>query len=552
MAAHTHEDPWWIDSGASSHRTSHAEYFSKLDATHDGIIYRADSTPNSIKGKGDIPIQLGTGMKKTLGNVLLVTKNLISVGAMTEKGLKVEFEGQQCLIKDPKNCYKVLAKGQKHGKLFKLEGSPSTFSAIGNSESSPIIPTELWHKRIGKVCEACCLGKQSRSKFPRSQIRTHATIDLIYADVCESVHIPSLGGHTYYVSFTDDYSRYTWVYFMKSKAEVFQIFKHFHMMVKTMTGRRIKILRLKNRGEFLSKEFSQYLLQHGIKRQLTCSYTPQQNGVAEMKNRTLFDTAKCMLKDKGLSNCYWAEAINTKCYLMNQSSTKILKGITPYEAFHKVKPKVHHLRVFGCLAFTHVPDEKRKKLDDKSRKCIFLGYSDVSKAYKLYDPIKKESFISRDVIFDENASFKLARNVEDTSSPTPLKIDVPSNIQEEIIEEIDEEDEEHQAALRRSSRTQRQPQRLTYQRGSNEAMVEDVQYKLSKEFEMKDLGELHYILGIEVSRLKNGDIFISQQKYLHSVLDRFGMISSKQVSTPMKSTLKLTKDEHGVPYDGTL
>ncbi|MCO5566902.1 hypothetical protein L7F22_020585 [Adiantum nelumboides] len=187
-----------------------------------------------------------------------------------------------------------------------------------------------------------------------------------------------------------------------------------------------------------------YHLQHGIKRQLTCSYTPQQNGVAKRKNRTLFDAARCMLKDKGLSNCHWAETINTACYLMNRSSTKILKGITPYEALHKFKPKVHHLRVFGCLVFTQVPDEKRKKLNDKSRKCILVGYSDVSKAYKLYNPIKKESFMSRDIIFDENASFKSATNSENTSSSTT---DVPSNIQEEIIDKIDEEDEEHQAAL---------------------------------------------------------------------------------------------------------
>ncbi|MCO5588565.1 hypothetical protein L7F22_042522 [Adiantum nelumboides] len=132
---------------------------------------------------------------------------------------------------------------------------------------------------------------------------------------------------------------------------------------------------------------------------------------------------------------------------MNCSPTKILKGITPYEALHKVKPKVHHLRVFGCLAFTHVPDEKRKKLDDRSRKYIFTGYSDVSKAYNLYDFIKKESLMLRDVIFDENASFKSATNLENTSSSTTLKIDVPSTIHEEIIEEIDEEDEEHQATL---------------------------------------------------------------------------------------------------------
>ncbi|MCO5587158.1 hypothetical protein L7F22_069378 [Adiantum nelumboides] len=152
------------------------------------------------------------------------------------------------------------------------------------------------------------------------------------------------------------------------------------------------------------------------------------------------------------------------CHLMNRSPTKILKGITPYEALHKVKLKVHHLQVFGCLAFTHVLDEKRKKLDDKLRRCILVGYSDVSKAYNLYGPIKKESFISRDVVFNENASFKSTPNAEDTSSPTPLKIDVPSNIQEEIIEEIDEEDEVHQAALQRSSRTRRQPQQLTSQR----------------------------------------------------------------------------------------
>ncbi|KAH7281641.1 hypothetical protein KP509_36G056100 [Ceratopteris richardii] len=101
IAAHTHdpkEEPWWIDSRASSHMTSHAQYFSNIDDSHNGTIFIADSTPNSIVGKGDIPIRLGTREKKTLGNVLLVpllTKNLLSVGAMTEKGLKIEFEGQQ-------------------------------------------------------------------------------------------------------------------------------------------------------------------------------------------------------------------------------------------------------------------------------------------------------------------------------------------------------------------------------------------------------------------------------------------------------------------------
>ena len=105
-----------------------------------------------------------------------------------------------------------------------------------------------------------------------------------------------------------------------------------------------------------------------------------------------------MLKDKQLANYYWVEAVNTACYLMNRSPTKVLKR------HYGTKPHVYHLRVFGCLAFAHIPGAKRKKLDDKSRKCVFVGDSSVSKAYKLYDPIKRETFVSRDVIFDENAS----------------------------------------------------------------------------------------------------------------------------------------------------
>ncbi|KAH7433135.1 hypothetical protein KP509_07G055700 [Ceratopteris richardii] len=99
IAAHTHdpkEEPWWIDSGEVSHMTSHAQYFSNIDNSHNGTIFTTYSTPNSIAGKGDIPIRLGTGEKKMPGNVLLVpslTKNLLLVGAMTEKGLKIEFEG---------------------------------------------------------------------------------------------------------------------------------------------------------------------------------------------------------------------------------------------------------------------------------------------------------------------------------------------------------------------------------------------------------------------------------------------------------------------------
>ncbi|KAH7431637.1 hypothetical protein KP509_08G058000 [Ceratopteris richardii] len=214
--------------------TSHAQYFSNIDDSHNGTILTVDSTPNSIVGKGDIPIRLGTGEKKTLDNVLLVpllTKNLLSVGTMTEKGLRIEFEGQQCLIKDPKNSYKVVARGRKQGKRFKLEGEVSAFSAMGNDKAAPIMRTELWHKRYGhlnfnstcmlkekgmvigiqalqrirKVCEARCLGKHARSKFSKSSSRAHDILvcwcnSMAYTfglkDTLKSIHIwRSIGTH---------------------------------------------------------------------------------------------------------------------------------------------------------------------------------------------------------------------------------------------------------------------------------------------------------------------------------------------------------------------
>jgi hypothetical protein len=105
-------------------------------------------------------------------------------------------------------------------------------------------------------------------------------------------------------------------------------------------------------------------------------YTPQQNGVVERKNCTLKEMANCMIQCKGLSLKYWAEAINCENYIVNHTPTKALKNITPEEAWTKIKPDVSHFRVFGSIAWAHIPDEKRKALQPKSEKCIFVGYSE--------------------------------------------------------------------------------------------------------------------------------------------------------------------------------
>jgi hypothetical protein len=136
--------------------------------------------------------------------------------------------------------------------------------------------------------------------------------------------------------------------------------------------------------------------------QHTIPYTPQQNGVVERKNHTLKEMANCMIQSKGLSLHYWVEAINYENYIVNHTPTKALKNITLEEAWNKIKPDVSHFHVFGSVAWAHIPNEKRKALQPKSEKCIFVGYSKDVKGYKLLQPHSNEIIIRRDVKFDEN------------------------------------------------------------------------------------------------------------------------------------------------------
>ena len=152
----------------------------------------------------------------------------------------------------------------------------------------------------------------------------------------------------------------------------------------------------------MNKDFDNYCKNNGIKREHTVPYTPQQNGVVGRKNRTLMEMARCMLHARNMDPKFWAEAVNVASYIINRSPTIVVKHKTPEEAWSGRKPTVGHFKVFGCDAYVHIPEEKRKKLDKKNHKCIMVGYSESSKAYMLYDPDTNEIRIRRDVIFDES------------------------------------------------------------------------------------------------------------------------------------------------------
>ncbi|CAL9024552.1 unnamed protein product, partial [Prunus brigantina] len=154
--------------------------------------------------------------------------------------------------------------------------------------------------------------------------------------------------------FIDDYSRKTWVYFLQEKSEALNAFKHFKAAAKNEIDKTIKVFRTDRGGEYNSKAFENFCAIHGVRQQLTAAYTPQQNGVAERKNHTI---------------------LNMSIYILNRSPTFVVRDLTPEEAWSGRKPAIGYFKVFGCIAYARIPDEKRKKLDDKGEKCVFDSVS---------------------------------------------------------------------------------------------------------------------------------------------------------------------------------
>ena len=162
-----------------------------------------------------------------------------------------------------------------------------------------------------------------------------------------------------------------------------------------------KALQTDRGGEFCSNEFIKFYEEKGIRRPLTTTYTPQQNGVAERKNRTILNMVRSLLNKGEVPKKFWPDAVVWSVHILNRSSTFSVRDMTSQEAWSGRKRAVDHFRIFGCITYAHIPNKKRKKLEDKSLKCVFLGVSETSKAYKLYDPLTKKVVVSRDVIFDE-------------------------------------------------------------------------------------------------------------------------------------------------------
>lgn len=424
-------DAWFIDSGCSNHMCANQGMFTSLDTTFVHTVKLGNNTSMKVVGKGVIKLKL-KGINYAIGDVYYVPdlkNNLLSVGQLQEKGLTVIFKDGTCNISHPQRGIMVECLISKNRMFILLNETSGKVS----EDRCLIIKTkdqsQLWHHRYGHLsykglhslyfrqmviglpkiivsnitCDACMKGKQHRVPIPkRSQWRATERLQLVHADLCGPITPASNSHKRYLLCLIDDFSRKAWIYFLAEKTEVFYLFKCFKMLVEKETGIPIKCLRTDRGGEFNSTEFNDFCKQHGVKRQLTAAYTPQQNGVAERKNRTVMNLVRAILSERQVPKSFWPEAVRWTSHVLNRSPTIAVKDMTPEEAWSGKKPSVEHFRVFGCVGHVHIPDARRIKLDNKSVSCVLLGVSDETKGYRMFDPIAKKIIVSRDVVFDED------------------------------------------------------------------------------------------------------------------------------------------------------
>ncbi|KAG7594088.1 Integrase catalytic core [Arabidopsis thaliana x Arabidopsis arenosa] len=433
--------PLIVDSGASHHMISDSKLINNIEpALGNVIIANGDKIP--VKGVGDLEL---FSKKSKAFYMPTFTSNLLSVKkATTNLNCYAIFGPNDVHFQDIETS-RVLGHGGTKDGLYVLEDTKLS-TPLASHFSSILVNANnaIWHARLGHPhyralglllpsvsfkndeCEACILGKHCKSVFPKSNTIYENCFDSVHSDVWTSPCL-SRENQKYFVTFIDEKSKYTWLTLLPSKDRVLEAFTNFQNYVTNHYNAKIKIFRSDNGGEYTSHAFKQHLAKHGIIHQTSCPYTPQQNGVAERKNRHLMEVARSMMFHTNVPKRFWSDAVVLACYLINRTPTKILQDSSPFEVLNKNKPSINHLRVFGCVCFVLI-GEQRNKLDPKSVKGMFIGYSITQKGYKCYIPETKKVLVSRDVKFVESKGYYEEKNWEDIQDLTHSPSDRASNL----------------------------------------------------------------------------------------------------------------------------
>ena len=313
---------WIVDSGATCHMCNNEKMFATFKSFNKAQeVTLGDGHVLEATGEGIVQIKMKLPNEKlrrsNLRNVLFVPKlayNLLSVSKAAEARRTTQFDESGCPIFN--SDMNVIAVAKRVGNLYYLECQENHSLSVMMQSNE-----RLWHRRFGHLgenglvklaksgliksfnydsskeigfCETCIGGKHQRSKFPASSTRCKEPLGLVHSDVCGKMNTASLGGAVYFLTFIDDNTRYVWIYPLKHKDEVFDRFLQWKAQVEKSSGRKLKVLRTDNGGEYTSAKFEDYLKAEGVRHERTVPKTPEQNGVADQMNRTLVETIRSM------------------------------------------------------------------------------------------------------------------------------------------------------------------------------------------------------------------------------------------------------------------
>ncbi|KAL0434330.1 UNVERIFIED_CONTAM: Retrovirus-related Pol polyprotein from transposon TNT 1-94 [Sesamum latifolium] len=296
-------------------------------------------------------------------------------------------------------------------------------SRLGHSSYQAIKHiTELHIKQIDSAspCHICHIFKQHRLPFPLSDTRVTSKFDLIHMNIWRPYKIPTNSGCSYFLTIADHFSRHTWTYLLKLKSQAIDCIHSFLNMIRIQFDTKVKVIRTDNGAEFLSTQCQVLFQNNGILHQRTCSYTPQQNGVAEHKHKHLLAVARALLFQASLPDRFWGDCILTATYIINRTPSHILNWSTPYKLLFNKSPTYGHMRVFGCLCYATNTNPHKTKLSPRASRCVFLGYTSGQKGYKVYDLLSHSYFVSRDLFYESSFPFASDDPTSHTHCPIPL------------------------------------------------------------------------------------------------------------------------------------
>ncbi|GJS91340.1 putative ribonuclease H-like domain-containing protein [Tanacetum coccineum] len=411
-----------VDSSCSRSMTGNKERFDDFQPFRGGkVTFRGGE--GRITGKGTIRTP-----KLDFENVYYVQElqqfNLFSVSQICDKTNRVLFTDIDCLVlsndfKLPDKSMVLLRVPRKHNLYtFNLNNlSPKEILAclVAKASSDEAVK---WHRKMGHVnynnmkklvndnlvrglppklfkndhtCVACCKGKQHKATYKAITAVSSISepLQLLHMDLFGPTSIRSIDHKYYCLVITDDYSRFCWVFFLETKDETYPILKDFISLVENQLNKKVKAIRCDNGTEFKNAKLIELCGEKGIKRDYSNARTPQQNGVAERKNRTLIEAARTMLADSKLPTMFWTEAVSTACYVLNRVLITNPHNKTPYALLTGKTPSISHFKPFGCHVTILNTSDHLGKFDGKADEGYLVGYSASNRAYRVYNMANK-------------------------------------------------------------------------------------------------------------------------------------------------------------------